>query len=154
MDKIIHKKIRLQCRPQRAFEYFTVNRLIVSWLAPKADVKPEVGGKYHLFWNKDDPHTDSSHGCKITGIEHGRFLSFEWKSFSQFSRFMDGADPKTHCVIFFLPVGDSGTETDVHLVHSGWRSSKEWEDARQWYADAWEHALSTLRSVVNKKYDY
>jgi len=147
MEKIIHQKTRINCKPQRAFEYFTVNRLIVRWLAPKADVKPEVGGQYHIFWDKEDPKTDSSFGCKITGIEHGRFLSFEWKSFSQFSNLMDNADPRTHCVVFFLPVGDANNQTDVHLVHSGWQSGDEWEEARKWYSEAWRRAFSELKAI-------
>jgi len=149
MDKIIHRKVRLQCSAQRAFEFFTVNRHIVRWLAPKADVKPEMGGRYHIFWNKQDPKTDSSYGCKITGIEHGRFLSFEWKSFEQFEKFMNDADPRTHVVVFFLPVAGAPNTTDVHLVHTGWHSSREWEEARQWYDEAWEKALAKLRSIVN-----
>lgn len=149
MEKVIHAKARLRCQARRAFEMFTVNRHIVRWLAPKADVKPEVGGKYHLYWDKDNPETNSSQGCYITAIEHGRFLSFNWNSFPQFSDFMEDAEPKTHCVVFFLPGQNEENITDVHLIHSGWQDSPEWEDARQWYESAWKKAFLTLERVIN-----
>lgn len=129
---------------------FTVNRHIVRWLAPEADVKPEVGGRYHLFWDKNDPQKDSSYGCKITAIEHGRFLSFEWTSFEQFDNFMGDADPRTHCVVFFLRGEGETPATDVHLIHSGWRSSPEWQDARDWYDGAWKKALLDLQRLINE----
>ncbi len=149
MNKVIHKKIRLECRPQRAFEYFTVNRSITRWLAARADVNPVTGGKYHLYWKTDKDVMESSEGCKITAIEHGKFLSFEWKSFQQFSELMDNADPKTHIVIFFIPVAGEEMMTDVHLVHSGWRENPDWEDARKWYDEAWNRSLDSLNKVVN-----
>ncbi|MCF7805275.1 MAG: SRPBCC domain-containing protein [Candidatus Marinimicrobia bacterium] len=149
MDKVIHIKSQLQCKPQRAFEMFTVNRHIVRWLAPKADVKPEVGGRYHIYWDKDDPEKNSSHGCVITAIEHGRFLSFNWNSFPQFEEFMTDADPKTHCVVFFMPVPDSPETTDVHLIHSGWKGSPNWDDARLWYESAWKKSFKNLEWQIN-----
>ena len=149
MNKVIHKKLRLECRPQRAFEYFTVNRHITRWLAPRADVVPEVGGKYHLFWKMDKDVTESSEGCRITAIEHGKFLSFEWKSFEQFAEFMDDADPKTHCVVLFIPSPVDDTATDVHLIHSGWRENEQWEEARLWYDEAWNRSFATLQETVN-----
>lgn len=51
IDKIIHCKVKLNCSPRKAFEMFTVNSEIQSWLAESADVEPYVGGKYELFWD-------------------------------------------------------------------------------------------------------
>lgn len=151
MENIIHRKIRVDCPPQRAFEMFTVNRHIVRWLAPKADVKPEAGGRFHLFWDTKDLSKDNSRGCRITAIEHGRFLAFEWKSFERFSSFMDDADPKTHCTVFFMPDKESRKQTDIHLIHTGWRTSEQWQEARDWYDEAWKNALGELKNLLKKE---
>lgn len=143
MDNIIHHTVKLACSSQRAFEMFTVNRLVRTWLAPKAEIKPVVGGQYHVYWDKSDPKNDSTYGCKITALEPGALLALEWKSPSQFKRFMNDADPKTHVAVFFYPV--STQQTKVHLVHTGWRSSDEWEEARLWFDVAWKNALHTLQ---------
>jgi len=150
MDKILHHLVRLHCTTDQAFKMFTVNELLESWLTSLAEVEPFVGGKYELFWNPTDRENDSTIGCKVTAIEPNKFLSFEWKGPKKFKNFMNNADPLTHVVAFFLPCHEENAPcTDVHLIHSGWRSSKEWEEARLWFEKAWNDAFEELRKQVN-----
>ena len=150
MDKIIRHSLRLQCDAHQAFEMFTVNELLQSWLAPLAEIEPVVGGKYELFWDPTDKENDSTIGCKVTAIEPGKYLSFEWKGPTQYQHFMNNADPLTHVVVFFLPCGEGSTPcTEVYLIHSGWGSSAEWEEARQWFERAWSSAFEELSKSVN-----
>ena len=147
VDKIIHRSLKLNCDAHQAFEMFTVNEKLQSWLTELADVEPRVGGKYELFWNPEDKQYDSTIGCKITAIKEDRFLSFEWKGPKQYNDFMNTADPLTHVVVFFIP-GDGFTE--VQLIHSGWRSSPEWEEARQWFDKMWGWAFAELEKRINQ----
>lgn len=111
-----------------------------------------VDGKYELFWNPKDKEDDSTAGCKITAIEPYEFLSFEWKGPKHYKHFMNEADPLTHVVVFFIPGENEKTSsacTDVHIIHSGWRNSPEWEGARLWFEKAWDNALEVLGKVVD-----
>ncbi len=146
MDKIIHLSARLPCSPHRAFEMFTDNGLLESWLTVLADIEPVVGGRYELFWEPDDRENNSTIGCKVTAVEMDRFLSFEWRSPKQFKHFANTADPLTHVVVFFMPGKDL---TEVHVIHSGWRSSHEWEEARRWQETAWRLALERLEKRMH-----
>jgi hypothetical protein len=129
----------------RAFELFTVNEDVQSWLAPLADIEPREGGKYELFWDLENREENSTLGCKLTAIEGDRFLSFEWRGPTQYLHFMNDADPLTHVVVFLIPSSDgSMPRTEVHVVHTGWRSSPEWEEARQWFVKAWRVAFEEL----------
>lgn len=150
-DRIIHTSARLRCSAQRAFEMFTESRSLQSWLAPLAEVDAHVGGKYELFWEPDDRENNSTMGCRITALEPERFLSFDWKGPKQFKHFMNMADPLTHVVVLFFAGRsmDSEEYTDVHLLHSGWRSTAEWEEARQWFEVSWGGAFAELSSQVN-----
>jgi hypothetical protein len=131
---------------------FTTSELVQSWLAPSADIEPRVGGKYELFWNLENREENSTRGCKATAMEVDRFLSFEWRGPAQFSHFMNDVDPLTHVVVFFIPSSDGAVpRTEVHLVHSGWRSSPEWEEARQWFANAWAVALEELERQLEPR---
>ncbi|HET9918388.1 MAG TPA: SRPBCC domain-containing protein [Ktedonobacteraceae bacterium] len=151
MDKIIHQTVRLHCGAQRAFEMFTVNECLQSWLATLAEVEPEGGGKYELFWNPNEREQASTLGCKVTAIEPEQLLAFEWKGPPQFSHVMNTADPLTHVVVCFVPSDELFTaSTDIHLIHSGWHSTWEWELARQWHIRAWEEAFVQLRGLVNR----
>jgi len=145
--------VPLHCGAQRAFELFTDSKLVASWLvrpfspSGRADIEPRVGGKYELFWDPEKPEEDSTIGCKVTGIEPSKFLSFEWKGPSEYSHFMNNADPLTHVAIFFIPTDRATTET--HLIHSGWRGTPDWDEARKYFEKAWSSALRNLQDVVN-----
>jgi uncharacterized protein YndB with AHSA1/START domain len=151
MDKIIHAAVQLRCDARRAFEMFTVNDLLQSWLAPLAEVERVVGGKYELFWEPTERENNSTIGCKVTALEPDKFLSFEWRGPKQFKHFMNDADPLTHVVVFFIPRGEgSNIFTDVHLIHSGWRSGAEWEEAKAWFESSWRGAFKTLGEQINQ----
>ena len=146
MDKIVHHSVRLCCDARRAFEMFTVNSLLESWLTNAAEVTPVVGGGYELFWEPGDRENNSTLGCRVTAVEPDRLLSFEWRSPKQYKHFANDADPLTHVVVCFIPDGEG---TRVHLIHSGWRGTAEWEEARQWQERAWGAALGQLENQVN-----
>src|SRR5687768_6480874 len=95
MDKIITKELQLNCPPEKAFLYFTENRLLEKWLALRADVVPEPGGKYELFWKPDDPENNSTKGCRILALKKNRYLCFEWTGPEQFKHFMNNTRPLT-----------------------------------------------------------
>jgi len=145
MDKIIDLCLRLPCTPQQAFALFTHPHLLESWLAKKAVVEPLTGGKYELFWEPETPAHNSTLGCRITAIKPCHFLSFEWRSPKQYAQFANQADPLTHVVVFFIPEAEA---TEMHLIHSGWRHSDAWEEARQWQEQAWKIALQALEEYV------
>jgi uncharacterized protein YndB with AHSA1/START domain len=150
MNRIIHHSVLLRCDTHQAFEMFTVNELLQSWLTTLTEVEPLVGGKYELFWDPANKESNSTIGCKVTAIEPGKFLSFEWKGPEQFQHFMNDADPLTHVVVFLIPSGENSVPcTEVHLIHSGWGSSAEWEEARLWFERAWASAFGELRKEVN-----
>jgi uncharacterized protein YndB with AHSA1/START domain len=152
MDRIIYQRALVRCDVHRAFEMLTVNDVVESWLAPSANVEPYEGGKYELFWDLENKEDNSTVGCKVTAIEEDRFLSFQWKGPAQYKHFMNDADPLTHVVVFFFPCADdSSARTEVHLIHSGWGNSDEWEEARQWFDRAWRNALLELEKQVNEQ---
>ena len=147
MGGVIYHSINLNCNPEKAFEFFTVNKHLERWLTEVADVEPKAGGKYELFWNPDDRENDSTIGCKILAIAPSRFICFEWKGPKNFKHFMNDIRPLTNVVTFFVPIPEG---TEVHLLHTGWGDTAEWEEAKRWFDEAWATALSKLRNYVIK----
>lgn len=149
MGKTITQSARLHCTIERAFAMFTQNEQLQTWLTRSANVEPVVGGSYELFWDLDDPETNSTLGCKITALEPDALLAFEWKGPPAF-RFMNEVDPLTHVAVFFAPCSEVLTPcTDVYLLHSGWGSSAEWEEARVYFVRAWENTFAELETLIN-----
>ena len=145
MDQVIHLSRVLAMDAHQAFEMLTGNAKLQTWLTEVAEVELRVGGRYELFWQPDDRENNSTIGCRVTALERDQFLSFEWRSPKQFKHFANQADPLTHVVVFFIPT-QSGTQ--LHLIHSGWRSSPEWIEAMQWQERAWRVALDALDKIT------
>lgn len=137
----------------RAFELFTNNAEVEAWLIKPysamghAEIEPVVGGKYELFWKPEDKENDSTIGCHITALSKGEFLSFDWKGPTEFKSFMNTADPLTDVTVFFIP--DANSMTQVHLIHSGWGSSSQWEEAREYFEKAWTSAFEQLKRLID-----
>lgn len=146
MNTIVHVSAILHCSAHRAFTMFTDSALLSAWLTSFADIEPVVGGKYELFWEPSDPENNSTIGCKITAIVQDRLIAFEWKSPKQYKHFANSANPLTHVVVAFIPKDNS---TWVELVHSGWRDSQEWEEARTWQTKAWTGAFEKLKTLAS-----
>lgn len=146
-DRIVTVSSLLPISPEEAFAFFTKRALVESWLSAVADVEPTEGGRYELFWEPDDRENNSTIGCRVTAIAPGQFLAFQWRSPKQFKQFANAADPLTHVVVTFMP---DGSGTRVHLIHSGWRSSPEWEAARLWQERAWQSAFQKLEHVARR----
>ncbi|MBU7014433.1 MAG: SRPBCC domain-containing protein [Theionarchaea archaeon] len=146
MDKIIYQSVELGDTPENAFKMFTENEHLEKWLTNVADVEPRVGGKYELFWVPEDREHNSTIGCKVLALNPGKLISFEWKGPPQ-HQFMNEVIPLTHVMVSFIPC-EKGTE--VHLIHTGWKNTPEWEEARQWFEKAWEIAFSELQKHAGK----
>jgi uncharacterized protein YndB with AHSA1/START domain len=152
MDKVLHKSVRVPCDKNLAFDLFTDNHHLAAWFPAEAEVEPVVEGKYELYWDPDDKKNNSTFGCKVTAVERGKLIAFEWKGPLQFKQFMNDADPLTHVVVLFLPLNeDDQPYTDVHVIHSGWRSGGDWQKAVEFFDWAWDEELRELSEYVGHR---
>ena len=151
MQNIIQIVIALNCDVSEAFDFFTVNEKLESWLPEKAEVEPIVGGKYELFWDPQNRLINSTIGCKITSIEKNKFLSFEWKGPEMFQSFMNFCDPLTHVIVVFSPSSNDPQKTTLYFFHSGWRDDPEWQKAHNYFEKAWSGALTDLKEKLSNQ---
>ena len=151
MENIIQLRVEIDCDITTAFDMVTENKLLERWLTNKAEVELKVGGKYELFWDPDNREDNSTIGCKTTGFENDKFISFDWKGPLQFKSFMNFADPLTHVIAFFSQKKNIPNKTIIHLFHTGWRKDPEWQEARNWFERSWESAFKVLRDKIKNK---
>ncbi len=148
MSQVLAVRATLRCDARAAFESFTRQERLESWLCARAEVEPRVGGKYELFWDAADPAHDSTIGCRLTAIEPDRLVAFDWKGPRAFERFMNEADPLTHVAVLFTPAGKPAAGTTVRVLHTGWRRTPEWQEARRWFERNWTAAFERLAAEV------
>ena len=144
-DLVLVKSTTVPLSASACFRLFIEPAGLESWLCEKANVEARTGGLYELYWEPDDPQNNSTVGCRVTAFEWERVLAFQWRSPKQFKSFANAADPLTHVVVAFHGDADS---TTVTLVHSGWRSTEEWQQAAQWQGVAWDYAFKALQARV------
>lgn len=164
MEQTIHRSIWLDCAPLRAWQMFTDNNLLTTWLAEKADVEPRLGGKYEIFGDLGKVHDNCTAGCRVTACEPGQALSFTWQTPPRFG----GQTPTLVTALFSRENGG----TRLHLLHTGWQSEVKWtyadvfpdraggsyalrptrreNRAQVWQAQAWAGALQRLAGCVNQ----
>jgi hypothetical protein len=149
MNEIINLSLVLDCDTKKAFAMFTGKKEVSSWLAIDANIELRMGGKYELFWDPKDRVNNSTIGCRINGLEIGKMLAFEWKGPIEYKNLMNNVDPLTQVIVFFVPFGETAEkgkeQTEIHLVHTGWRSTDKWEECRRWFIKAWESAFKKLK---------
>jgi len=146
MNKIIRLSLSVNINCNHAFKLFSDSKLLENWLASLADVEPKTRGKYELFWDPENKHENSTLGCKITAFVKDEMISFEWKSPKQFAAIANDADPLTHVTVCFAAL--DANITNIHLIHSGWRFTPEWEEARIWQENAWKTAFTRLDELI------
>jgi uncharacterized protein YndB with AHSA1/START domain len=151
MENIISIKKELDCDINTAFKMFTDSKYLNEWLTEEADVNPKLGGKFELFWEPANKQINSTIGCKITGIEKDKFISFDWKGPVEFQHFMNNADPLTHVIVFFSCNDNDPTKTTIRLFHTGWRKNTEWQKARNYFENAWSKTLRGLEQKIENK---
>jgi len=146
-DKIITVATVLNLPADRCYDYFTESDLLTKWLAEKAEIELEVGGKYELFWTPHDPDktNNSTYGCKILSFERPHFINFEWRGNAEQKVFMNSIRPLTNVTVLFSKLDNN--KTKVTLIHTGWRRDQNWENARQYFIRAWTGAFKQLEEL-------
>ncbi|MFW9820727.1 MAG: hypothetical protein ACFFE5_14050, partial [Candidatus Thorarchaeota archaeon] len=61
------------------------------------------------------------------------------------------ADPLTHIIVFFAKNNNDKAKTIVYLFHTGWRNNNDWQEARNYFENAWSKALKELKKKVKNK---
>jgi uncharacterized protein YndB with AHSA1/START domain len=74
MASFIEMNRHVQAPVKTTWDAFVDPAQVGTWFAARANVVPERGGAYDLFWQPNDPEHQSTIGCRITAIAQGRYL--------------------------------------------------------------------------------
>ncbi len=150
-DKAIEQRVHLDAPLDEVWTALVDPAKVGTWCAARANVIPERGGAYELFWQPDTPDHGSTIGCRITAISRGRYIAFTWRGPDQFLALMDEGDPPpppTHVTITLSPVARG---TDLTLRHVGFSEGNDWAEALAWHDRSWKTCLGNLAAFVTGK---
>lgn len=132
---------RVDAPLEKVWEAWTDDEIIVKWFSPHANIEPELGGAYELFFDPEDHSHMSTIGCRVTRVEPMKKLFFQWKGPDQYAEFMNYPEPVTSVEVTFK---ESCGKTKVTMKHLGWGEGDEWAEACDWHVKAWEGVLDSL----------
>lgn len=130
-----------------AWKMWTDAASLKTWLCEDATVGSKAGDPFELFWEPEHRDRNSTIGCKISAVDIGKSISFNWKGPVPFADVMNVSPAPTYVVVAFRPVGKE--QTLVVLQHGGWGKGPQWAEARKWQEQAWRRAIGCLRSHCN-----
>lgn len=103
-----------------------------SFFAPDCKIELEPGGAYEMYFALDYPlGLRGGEGCTVMAIETMKMLAFTWNAPPSLPAVRG---QYTHVVIRFDEVSEG---TRVSLVHDGWGTSSEWDQAFTYFELAW-----------------
>lgn len=136
----VEYSVEIDAPPERVFDVLTDPQEVERWIASKAEIELQPGGKYLLGW-------EGMEGMKIVELVDNQKLAFT----------MVGMEPDSDTVVTWTLEG-SGGKTRLTLVHSGfgldektegiqagWRNFMGWIRSIAEYGPDWEPALVPLQ---------
>ena len=114
---------------------------VTTFFAPNARVELRQGGAYEMYWDMSaKPGTRGSEGCKILSFVPDEMLSFTWNAPPKFP---EVRRQRTYVVIQ-LSDGEKG-QTNVRLTNGGYKTGGQWDEAYDYFDQAWPAVLGNLR---------
>lgn len=148
MAKSIERDLRLGADVGRVWHALIDPDQAGTWFAAAANIVPERGGAYELFWLPDDPEHQSTIGCRITAIAPRRYLAFTWRGPDELSALMNEGDPPPPPTHVTFTLGSAADGTDLRLRHVGFGDGEVWSRAIAWHERAWTACLGNLAAML------
>lgn len=136
----LQKEITIVAPREQVWGAWTTIEGAMTFFAPQANIRMELGGPYELFFDLDaPPGKQGSEGVRVLSYIPERMLSFEWNAPVEFQELRS----KRTWVVVFLDDGRPG-ETIVRLAHLGWGTGEQWDRLFDYFDRAWEIVLARL----------
>jgi uncharacterized protein YndB with AHSA1/START domain len=137
---VVDKEIVVPATLPAVWEAWTTSRGITSFLAPKAEIDPRVGGAFHIhFAPGAPPGHRGADDMRFMALQPMKMLSFDWNAPPSLP---EARTQRTFVVVRFEPL--TPTTTRVRLHHTGWGDGGEWDEAYRYFNRAWDSVLAKL----------
>ncbi|SHJ11626.1 Uncharacterized conserved protein YndB, AHSA1/START domain [Rubritalea squalenifaciens DSM 18772] len=144
------KIVTLPLPLDQAMQLLVESATVATWFgADRAEVEPEKGGRYEIFWQTDGEY-DSTGECRIESIDENS-LVIQWRGPDKHAHFAGLEKPGSSKVSFHLEC--DGEVTVLIITHSGLSESPDAEKAIAYYNERWKiwgHNLELVGTIRAK----
>jgi len=146
-----YRKIELEAMinasPEEVWNCWTTEEGIKSFFAPECDIELKIGGKYECYFTlTNEVGQRGSEDCKILSYLPYKMLSFSWGG--RAGKHPTVRKEKTWVVIEFIRMDNK--KTKLTFTNLGYKNGEEWDDAYDYFRNAWAGVLKTLEQKFSK----
>ncbi|HUV29564.1 MAG TPA: SRPBCC domain-containing protein [Acidobacteriota bacterium] len=143
MDRIIQVETTVAGSVDEVWRAWTTVEGVVTFFAPQADVRLEIGGPFELYFAPSEPQgLRGSEGCKVLSYLPEEVLSFSWNAPPSIPRLRETGG-QTRVIVQFEEVGEGRTR--IKLSQQGFGSGEDSDKYYEYFSKAWPYVLANCR---------
>jgi len=140
-ERAIRKEAIVRAPVAQVWNAWTTSAGIQSFFAPEAEVDPRPDGAFHIHFNPyGAPGLKGADDMHFLSLQKERFLSFTWNAPPHLP---EARAQRTVVIVRLEPVNDKVTR--VRLTQTGWGDGGEWDQAYDYFDNAWGRVLASLQ---------
>lgn len=140
--RTIRKSVVVSAPVADVWAAWTTREGITSFFGADAKVELKVGGAYEVYFAPSAPEgSRGSEGCHVLGFVPQELLAFSWSAPPSIPTIRK---ERTQVVLFFERI--DARQTRVRLVHHGWGTGEDWDQAFAYFDRAWGAVLQALQA--------
>jgi len=133
MNKSIKLEITISAPVSEVWQAWTTEEGARTFFARDCKIELKPGGAYEMLFNKDaSPGEQGGEGMILLAIQPEKMLSFTWNAPPYLP---EVRGEMTHVTLRFQEINPG--ETTINLVHDGWGKGGEWDQAFDYFINAW-----------------
>jgi uncharacterized protein YndB with AHSA1/START domain len=132
-DRILRAELAVEAPVAEVWRAWTTREGIQGFFAPDGRVDPRVDGLYEIYFNPGGaPGQRGADGMRILAFEPPHRLAFTWNAPADFPH---ARAQRTVVNLDLQPIGP--VRTRLVFTHLGWGQGQEWDDAYDYFDQAW-----------------
>lgn len=147
-DKKIFKKAVINSPIDSVWQKWTSHEGLLTFFGKDNKIELAPGGAFEIYFNTESPAgLKGSEGCRVLSFIPNRMFSFTWNAPPAIMEARESGY-NTWVVVDLNPETDERTE--ILLTHLGWPEGRLWEEVYDYFDDAWEKVLNSLKESCKK----
>jgi uncharacterized protein YndB with AHSA1/START domain len=136
----ITKLVNVDAPQSVVWDTWTTTTGVRTFLSPMANVTAKEGGPYELLFAPEAAEgARGTEGCTILALTAPHTLAFDVLSPPSISL----GDARTRVIVHLKALDDETTR--IQIVHEGFESGPNWDDAHFYYSEFWSGTVTRLR---------
>ncbi|MGH7537787.1 MAG: SRPBCC family protein [Gemmatimonadales bacterium] len=141
VGRAIRYRVDVAAAPDSVWQAWTSPDHVREWFAPAARIELRPLGRFEILFAPDAPPGQrGAENNLVLAVQPPRLLSFTWDAPPHLP---EAREQRTSVTIRLQPLGSG--QTRVWFEQTGWGDGGQWDQAFQYFMEAWKSVLALLQ---------